>query len=189
MTKPLAQLLAHLPQLNHRELTQIRDRANFLLGLAGEASAAPQRSDHDWLLEGLTHELRRQGLWLKNYPLPKALIPAGYAAQSGLLCQHLLLGASKAKLTTFNELRSLGALGASVLISYLKKIRVPVGPKTVLINIDKIPVALEESFPGYWESGLLGSCLNTARVRGGGLPLRESAATGRRSQSGRESRS
>lgn len=188
MTKPLASVLAHLPQLNPKELVQIRGRVNFLLGMTTDAKASPQRSDHDWLLEGLTQELRRQGLWLKNYPLPKAIFSKDYALMAAPVRDHLLKGVGRAKLETA-QLRSLGVLGTSALTHYLKKIRVPVGPKTVLINIDKIPVALEESFPGYWESGLLGSCLNTVRVRGGGPPLRESAATGRRSQSGRESRS
>lgn len=180
----MASVLANLPQLSPKELVQIRDRANFLLGLTSEANPALKRSDHDWLLEGLTQELRRQGLWLKGHPLPKAMFPGDYALKAEFVRAHLLKGAGKVKFESV-QLRALGALGVSVLFSYLKKIRIPIGPKTALINIDKVPVALEESFPGYWDSGLLGSCIAT----GGAVSRYEPKAVARRERSDTRPRS
>lgn len=154
---PLPIILKHLPNLKAKELAQVKDRINFLLGISGEIPK-PIYVGNDWLLEGLTVELRRRGLWLKSYPLPAPLLPQDYPAKGEAVRQHLIKGIGQAKLVN-GDTRALGVLGASVLMAYLTKIKVPVGPKTVLNNLDKIPLALEESFPGYWAGGMLKSCL------------------------------
>lgn len=153
----LALVLKHLPNLTPKELSQVKARVGFLLGDADKGNQT-QRLANDWLLEGLTCELRRRGLWLKNYPLPQLMFSSDYGVKATAVRTHLTEGAGSDKLTTV-QLIALGALGVSALMDYLAKIRVPVGPKTVLNNLDKIPVALEESFPGYWASGMLRCCI------------------------------
>ena len=121
-------------------------------------SPKTKEQSQDWLLLGLTGELRRRGLWARTCPLPAKLLPTDYAEKAEHVRQHLLKGYNSPNPRTVERM-ALGGLAGSVLADYLTKIRVPVTPKTVLINVEKVPVALEESFPGYWGQKLLGFCI------------------------------
>ncbi len=150
----LSSILKNLPKLKRAELEQVKQRTNFLLGVT---NGAAKEAGHDWLLEGLTGELRRRGLWTGR-ALPARLLPVDYAAKGSSVRAHLLKGLAKPSARTVERM-ALGGLAGTVLVDYLTKIRVPVTPKTLLANVEKIPVALEESFPGYWGQGLLGFCI------------------------------
>jgi len=155
----LQEVLRRLPQLSSAELDKVAGRLAALRG----TGAVTKVEDNDWLLEGLTQELRRRGLWMRDYPVLKKLIPSNYVAASPAVRDHLLLGWGKKPIRTIEKL-ALAALAGGVLADYLTKIKLPVTPRTVLVNVDKVPVALEESFPGYWASGLLSYCVRLRRA-------------------------
>lgn len=148
----LSSVLKTLPKFKPAELEQIRQRISFLLGTKPKS-----KDNQDWLLEGITIELRKRGLWAGGM-LPQRLTPTDYPAKAELVKQHLLRGIADPN-PRLIERMSLAGLAGAVLMDYLQKIRVPVTPKTVLINIEKVPVALEEAFPGYWSQKLLGFCI------------------------------
>lgn len=152
----LPEVLKHLPKLSGKELEEVRLKVGALLALSG-TSTGPTLSQ-DWLLDGITAELRRRGLWLRAYPIPHKLLPPEYQAKSEGVRAHLLRGLGATVIRPVQRM-SLGGLAASVLADYLVKRKVAVGPKTLLGNVEKVPGALEEAFPGYWEQGLLGFCI------------------------------
>jgi hypothetical protein len=147
-------LLKALPQLKPAELVQVQQRVSFLLRTTTKTKSVSQ----DWLLEGLTGELRRRGLWAGTGQLPVKLLPVDYAEKAEAVRQHLLQGYAKPNPRTV-ECMALGGLAGGMLVDYLIKLHVPVSPKTLLANVEKVPVALEEAFPGYWAQKLLGFCI------------------------------
>lgn len=156
----LQEILRQLPSLTKKELEEIRLKAGALLSLSSEAP--PSALTEDWLLDGITLELRRRGLWLRTYPIPKKLLPDGYSAKASAVRSHLLKGVGTTVVNPAQRM-SLGELAGSALADFLLRRKVPVGPKTLLGNVEKVPGALEEAFPGYWEQGLLGFCLMVRR--------------------------
>jgi hypothetical protein len=149
-------VLSQLTNFTTSELLEVKKRATFLLGVA----APTTKGDHpeqDWLLEGFTNELRRRGLWARS-TFPSKLLPEGYAEKSAVVRAHLLKGLAKPNPRSVERM-ALGGLAAAALADYLTKVQVPLGPKTLLNNIEKVPLALEESFPGYWAQKLLGFCV------------------------------
>lgn len=149
----LKEVLRRLPKLTKAELAQVKVRATFLLGDASTEIATSQ----DWLLDGVTLELRRRGLWPHSSALPKRFLPSNYAETASHVREHLLKGVGAAKLRP-HEGMALGSVAAAALADYLVRGRIPVTSKTLLLNLDKIPVALEAAFPGYWAAALLGFC-------------------------------
>ena len=149
----LAIILKNLPSLTPEELEKVRQRISVLLGLAPEPF-----NTQDWLLTGVTEELRRRGLWMKSYPIPSRLLPNKYTAKSKVLQEFLLegLGNNKPQRT---ECLAIAIIATRCLTDWLERSKVPISPRTVLFNLDKIPTALEYSFPGYWAQGLLGVVL------------------------------
>jgi len=155
---PLKAVLDNLPKLSNAELNSVRQRLSFLLG--GEGKAKPVTND--WLLEGITSELRRRGLWMKAYPLPQKLMPDGYADKAAFVREYLIKGCGADRLKSV-ELLVLGQVATGALADYLKRAKTPVSPKTLLSNVDKIPAALDAAFPGYWTAGALSVCATTRR--------------------------
>src|ERR1035437_19351 len=150
----LTLVLKHLPKLGRPDLEKVRQRVVFLLGVAATKGNHPEQ---DWLLDGITSELRRRGLWSSS-PIPKKLLPEGYAAKSATVQEHLLKGLAKSNPRSVERM-ALGGLAATALADYLTKVKAPLGPKILLNNIEKVPLALEESFPGYCAQKLLGFCI------------------------------
>ena len=156
----LTVVLKHLPKLGRPDLEKVRQRAVFLLGVAAPTTkGAPP--EQDWLLDGIISELRRRGLWARTSVIPVKMLPEGYANKSAVVRLHLSKGLTKPNLRPVERM-ALGRLAAAALADYLTKVQVPVGPKTLLNNIDKVPLALEESFPGYWAQKLLGFCVKVS---------------------------
>ena len=153
----LTVVLKHLPKLGRPDLEKVRQRTVFLLGVAAPTTKG-NHPEQDWLLEGFTNELRRRGLWARIYTIPAKLLPDGFAEKSTRIRDHLLKGLTKPNPRPVERM-ALGSLAAAALADYLTKVQVPVGPKTLLNNIEKVPLALEESFPGYWAQKLLGFCV------------------------------
>lgn len=148
------EVLKRLPLLTVDQLKVVQVRSTLL---SGGVVAPEVFEDNDWLLAGIVEELRRRGLWLHKYPIPAKLIPDAYRKASGAARVHLERGCSGTLRTA--EKLALSKAAASALADYLIRAKVPVGPKTLLANVDKLPVALEAAFPGYWGIGMLSACL------------------------------
>lgn len=145
----LKEVLTRLPTLKAAELAQVEAR----LVLLKKSTPTPGQ---DWLLEGITFELRRRGFWTQN-TVPPSLLPKGYK-ELGEASRTFLLKGVKQDLKPVERL-ALGALAGAALIALLERRGVPVGPKSVLGALNRVGTALEEAFPGYWAAGALGVCL------------------------------
>ena len=149
----LSLVLKTLPKLSAEELAQVQGRLGILAGIS-----AAKVYDHGWLLVGVTEELRRRGLWMNKYPIPAKLLPEKFTLKANTLQEFLLKGFGKQKLQRA-ECLAIAMIATQTLADWLERGKVPLSPKTILFNLDKIPTALEHSFPGYWEHGLLGVLL------------------------------
>jgi len=147
-------VLRLLPELSKKDREEVRKRLVFL-GTRSAPVEEQQVEADDWLLLGFTEELRRRGLVTPRFHFLPKMVPTSYPAKSADVRKYLLSGYSQAH-PPRAELLALGRLAAHVLCSFLKKIKVPVGPKTVLEHTHQVPAAFEESFPGYWRSRALG---------------------------------
>lgn len=147
----LLEVLNRLPKLAPEECAQVRQRLAFL---APETTVPLPTDKEDWLLEGLTQELRRRGLWMRAYPIPKKLLPEGFAEKSQAARAYLEKGAPGMKRR--EERVALAGMAAQVLVDYMVELKVPVSPKTLLNFAAQVPSAMERAFPGYWTNGLLG---------------------------------
>lgn len=155
-TSPLSEVLRRLPLLSREDLLKVRHNVEAIVG-ATKPQEEPE-ANRDWLLEGLTAELRRRGLWVKKHSIPKDSIPTTYAKTAEGVREHLIAGCNGEDMRYVEKL-ALARAAASALADYLSKINVPVTPNTLLHHTRTIPLALEESFPGYWASKMLRSCV------------------------------
>lgn len=147
----LHEIKKRLPRLKPSELETVRATIDVLLG-----APKPVASEKDWLLEGLLAELRRRGLWTR-YAMPRELLPSAYPAKAVAVREHLLHGC-RGPLKYVEQL-ALAQAAAAALASWMIKCKIPVTPNTLLANLHNVPLALEESFPGYWASKMLDSCI------------------------------
>lgn len=148
----LQEVLRRLPNLAPKELEEVRQRVSFLGGPKKDSTL----SRDDWLRTAMAAELGQRGA-IAGGALFKFL-DKNYEEKAEGVRTHLLAGYVKPK-PQHAELLALGRLGASALADWLVKRRIPVRPKTMLDNVDKVPEALEDAFPGYWQAKALGICL------------------------------
>ena len=147
----IQEVLGRLPRLTPSELAQVQQR----LALLGVNKT--EEVSEDWLLQGITIELRRRGIWTGSGPIPRRLIPPQNNTNSEKARDNLLAGV-RLKLRNAEQL-ALGALAGGALAELLLRRKVPVTPGTVLKSIEQLGSALEDAFPGYWGSAALGVCL------------------------------
>ncbi len=153
MSKILDEVLARLPSLSAKE----REIAGHRL-LALAVTDVP-KNEPDWLFDGIIKELQRRGI-LGTYRV--TLRDAGESAQTysyyaGAVKTALLEGIRYKPKPP--ELISLGALAARALADDLEHGPAPISLKVLLRNTDRIPSAVEKSFPGYLGCGLLGQVI------------------------------
>jgi hypothetical protein len=146
----LKDILAALPSLKPEELAQVQARLALL--------AAKPKDGEDWLLQGISIELKRRGLWSGPSTLPRRMLPTGYAEKAEVTRAFLLKGLGK-KAPRGVELIALGALAGAAIVELLTRRGIPVSPTSVLNALNRVGPALEEAFPGYWASAALGVCL------------------------------
>ena len=154
----MKQVASLLLDLQPDELKQIRLRVTTLLSGKTAAVLSGKPVTQDWLLEGITLELRRRGLWSQKAKLPVKGLAPNYLDAASLICEQLLKAMQGPMPATLQM--QLGLLVARALADYLLLIHVPVGPKTMLQNVDKLLLAVDESYPGYVEAGILRLCLS-----------------------------
>lgn len=160
MGADLDEILRRLPNLAPADLAKVALRIDFL---RGAAPGKNKSAEYDWLLEGFLVELRKRGLWAGN-AVPKKLMSPHYVEKAGEVKAFLLEGLNRVKLNSAEHL-SLGALAGRVLAAYLSKAKINVTLKVLLLNVDKVPLALEAAFPGYWSAKLLAFCLSNQQER------------------------
>jgi hypothetical protein len=161
MNTGLTNILHTLPNLSPQDLQQLITKAKACLILNGQPTVPseaplplPKYSNQDYLLEGIHSELRRRGLLGKNARLPERAFPSGYVQASYTVRQHLeeqmnLKGVDRT---------ALGQLAGRCLADWLELRNIQVRPKLMLLNISNVPVAIDYSYPGYLEAGLLPLC-------------------------------
>ena len=156
-----ARVCALLPTLTPAELEQVRLRVGFLGEPGGEPVAGrPARDDdHDWLLRGIEDELRRRGLLGATARLPAAKLVPTWAKISLAVRADLDRAVARGGRWRHPQV-ALGRCVARALASWLVAGRIRVTPRTMLQNVDKIMVALDDAFPGYVEAGLLHCALD-----------------------------
>lgn len=147
------ELLRRLPELSKSDLEKVKHRVQLLSG--GSANFAQSRENQeDWLLVGFGRELRRRGLLAGK--VWNNLVPKSWNEKSSSVREFLIKGASH-RLTTPERI-SLAQVSADSLAEYLTRASITVSPKTLFSNVDKVPVALDCSFPGYWGAKKLDFC-------------------------------
>lgn len=130
----------------------VRAKIDAYHKLAGDAPATKPASTDDYLLAGIYVELRRRGLLAEGARLR---VPPRFHPASELVRGHLEARTGPLKPP---QRFGLGQVAIRALAEYLERAQVPIGP-TVLFNcVGKVPTALEASFPGYLEAGLIQYC-------------------------------
>ena len=153
MTKPpsnLETVLMIIPTLKPDEQLEVKKRVDFLLSSILTHPSRPVQDD--WLTEGIVTELIRRGSLHKGMDWKK-VAPKGYN-KSVENVREFLSRAVRKPLNTA-EKYALGRLVARALSDYLANTP-GFGLKVVLQNVNKVPEALDASYPGYAASGMLG---------------------------------
>jgi hypothetical protein len=143
-------------------LTQMSpaERAKVVLSARTLDKIVPLRAEtspRDWLLAGIELELQRRG---QAFPAlsPSRLsdLAPSYAEDADLIRRDLESRMRKANEgdVQYVQLVALGFVIAKALARKLEAYR-PVGVKALLNSVILIPEAVEESFPGYLQSGLI----------------------------------
>ena len=146
-------LLRHLPELSKADLEKIRQRIQLLTG--GDGSKARTDLSDDWLLTGVSNELRRRGLLAGK--VWSGMLPKSWEEKAAPVREYLLEGFN----TRLNRTQrvAIAQLAAEKLIAHLEPWADRITPKLVLSTIDRVPAALEDSFPGYWAARSMHFCL------------------------------
>lgn len=155
-------MLKLLHQVEPAEKYKLR----MLLGSGNQA----ERKTEDWLTGGIFTELRRRGLRYHSSVETIQRVAPRYMEDASSIQQFVRL---RVKQETGNlpkqiELVGFGLELARVLAEYLKQVApsAPLGLKRMLVNVSRMPEAIESSYPGYLDCGML-HCL----IRGNGGKL------------------
>ena len=142
---PYAELTTTLPQLTPTQLKDLSNRCKALLSRTDEVI------DNDWLFEGILTELRLQAIPVPPISKIKASnIYTSYAEKSRTVRDMLEAQGHWTRL----QKRQLSKISTKCLIDYLHGFT-EISLANVLTYIDRVPLALERSFPGYLASNLL----------------------------------
>ena len=136
----------------------MRVRVQGLLSLAtiGTTTVA---SSGGWVLAGVSTELKRRGLMTSRLTAPNKLV-SGCEAAAREVEAHLLKAVDRELLLP--EKMALGRLAVRCLADYLAH-AVTIGPKVLLQNLSKIPEAVDQAYPDYQASNMLGWLIKTRR--------------------------
>lgn len=142
---------SELRALTPQEWIALRTKVDAFFAIRG-ISVSPARSSvgaGSLLLDALQRALVRHGKATPRQPFPRDN-KAQETAEA--VFSHVLKSLGELKVP--QRMYAADQL-AEVLIGYLPIQRTPVTVRHVLLNIDKIPVALDRAFPGYARAGLL----------------------------------
>lgn len=147
------------------ELEKLRGRITAKMSLTKRDK--PERlgvSGADWLLEGITHELRSRGIMTRSQHIMVDIIYPKYWRLAGPAMEVLRekLGGDP----TAAELAALGRLAAECLAEQMTRERMMLRPKTMLQRAGDAAAAVEVEFPGYAASNILRMVLVGKPMRG-----------------------
>lgn len=149
------------PRLNSADRKKLRMFVNGAPGSKSEPISAATSESSDWLLTGILAELKKRGLGytarsIRTWEHSKTYEEEGQAVRAELL-RVIKLSIPQPK---YQELLALGRVVARALIGYMGK-KAYISLKTLLNNVGKALEAVDNSFPGYMASGLLGHLIKT----------------------------
>lgn len=151
-------ILAQLPLLTKAQATDLRRHLLFFIDKRETGNV----ENADWLLDGIITVLRERGVGHMippNFRIRKANSYQGYETQADRVRMVLNEAIPNMNVT---EQRSIGVHAARALADYISGWS-EVSYDTMLRNVAKIPEALDASFPGYLDSGMLKFLLGTRR--------------------------
>ena len=133
---------------------------------AKKAAVSVNELEADWLLQGTRDELKRRGHkhYVRDYAQIRSLC-SDYEMASMEIREQLERQVERhIQNPTLTQLRTLGAVSARSLAQYIQswKKGPPVALTPMLQNVSRTLEALEFSFPGYIQSGMIG-CLIDSR--------------------------
>lgn len=152
----LQTVLKLLPDLKPHEQIEVRKRLDFLT--QSNPFQAKKSAREEWLEDCVTEELLRRGITFGSDC--KGRLPKGYWQESEAVRKFLLKAIDKPLSTA--EKYALGRVTARALADYLENTP-GFGLKVMFQQINKVPQALDASFPGYIADGMLGMLV---KVRG-----------------------
>jgi hypothetical protein len=154
MSVQLNAVLRLLPTLRPEELVELRSKVSASISLSGSPPSTGGGAASDFLLDGIIYELQRRGAIGRNTFAVRRAATGKYkdeaAAIAATLNEHYP-GLSSLELITA------GRVIARALANFLQNANIPVTVNTMVNNAGKGITALDESFPDYFESGLLTS--------------------------------
>lgn len=152
MAANASDIMIGLASLTRTELEAVRNRCSYLL----QHERGGRQVQDDWLLAGILHELRRCGIDNRATYRPRKS-SASFVPQSARV-RKLLTDAVPDMSTA--ECLLLGEIAASCLASYIAR-RYELSLASMLGRVSQVPVAIDSSFPGYLESGMLGMVIRS----------------------------
>lgn len=158
-TDKLNELTKSLTSASPAQLKEIRAKINGLLELG---ASSPAVKTDDWLWDGLVEELSSRGLLHAGAvgSLQRTKAFRTYTAKAGAVRVFLLRAAPGLP----QKQPVLQALGRRVAYCLAEAVSVwaPLSPSFLLTNIDKVPEAVDQCFPGYAAAGLLDKLVKVA---------------------------
>ncbi len=159
----VSDILARLPSLSQSDAELV----GKALKARGSISASGKADGSDWLLEGLGAYCERQGLFARGkgvFGLSRRKAYKQYLQKRGEVVVFLLSLELQAKSKGRHrpQLAFLCAETLAVLVEsrFSAEVMSGVGIPTLLLSqIDKVPEALDNAFPGYAANGLFGFVL------------------------------
>lgn len=150
MSLVLDDILTELPKLPASSLRQLRARATALLG----SDAAPHADeDETFVFDQMRQALEEAGspsmpfgVFAKQRPFPK--FREGVPVFCRFVAKHF-------EPRSRVERTKVAGILMSMLVSRLRRMRLPVGFTTMAQQIAKVHQAVDDEFPGYRESKLL----------------------------------
>lgn len=140
-----------LSGLSPQALKSLIARAESLLP---RESTGREETDRDQVLASMLSALRAKGLRAPEAAIRRGpywpAFQRGADALAAFLLEYAPAVAAKRLRRQMAYDRLLG-----VLARWLARIKVPVTPKTMIQNLEKIPALVDQQFPGYAQSGLL----------------------------------
>ena len=168
MKSAAQQVFELLPQLSALEIQEVKKRILALGGISpvsaneGKQKITIDVPTDDWLLEGILEELRRRRLGSTIPPQFRIKNLRSFSSYSPKAERvKTFISENYPKLSVL-EKKALGLILGRCLARSLES-WADISLDTMLRNVDKVPEALDKSFPGYLRGGLLPVLLKSQR--------------------------
>ena len=144
--------LIELPTYSHKQLEEVRKRCALLM--QSKSSIGNSVEEADWVLEGILHECEHRGIYVsRGFHLKRSGSFGSFATKSEQVRD--LLTECAPGLTPVQRV-ALGQVCARELANLLQRIYGTPNFDLMMTRVHMIPEAVEQAFPGYMASRLLG---------------------------------